>query len=71
MPLMKKTSLSLIIIRYSATNLVCYAPGAEILLGGGRIFFDSSPEAAPLKYFYPPKMESAPDEKILATPLSI
>ena len=28
-----KTSLSLVMIRYSARPLVCYAPGAEIVLG--------------------------------------
>ena len=51
---------------------MCYAPGAANILGGTEKYFASfGRNSALMKISLPtPKMESAPDEKILDTPLS-
>ena len=63
-----KTSFSLVIIRYSATPLLSLIPKAQ-----GQTGFFMGQNSAILRLMKimlsPLKMESAPDEKILVTPL--
>ena len=62
------TSLSLAMIIYSVPPIVCYIPQGQIFIMGGA---ENSFDILSLKgIFLPPmKIEYAPDEKILDTPL--